>query len=217
MQIGAIVDFWRGQQKPDHNGRWTHSLDRPLLDAGPHSFNLDYPVSPYVGAVLTAPVVMISSNAGYDSDKTPTEFPDAASIHAYVACVDEPAGADWKSVSRYYDKTNYGKFIDSGQAVLINATPYRSPMLSDEPDNIDMLPRLPTSIFNRDWLLQAVLPLAAKGERLIVVKRGIQRWQLPSSFPTSPGVIVEPNPRFSRFGKERIRIIEKFLVDMAQT
>ena len=214
MQIGAIVDFWRGEQKPDDLGRWTHRLDRPLLDAGPHSFNLDYPVSPYVGAVLTAPVVIISSNAGYDSDKTPTEFPDAASIHAYVARIDEPACANWRSVSRYYDNTNYGKFIDSGQVVMINASPYRSPMLSNEPDNIDLLPKLPTSIFNRDWLLQAVLPLAAKGERLIVVKRGIQRWHLPPTFITSPGVVIEPNPRFPSFGKTTLQQIEKFLANI---
>ena len=194
MQIGAIVDFWRGEQKPDDEGRWTHSLDRPLLDAGPHSFNLDYPVSPYVGDVLTAPVVILNANAGYGA-RTASEFPDAASIHAYVARVDEPAGADWTSVSRYYDDTNYGHLLASGKAVLVNACAYRSPKITKEPDNQKMIRRLPSSTFVQKWLLEAILPLARRGERLVVFNRGGQWKRLPKSITAESVIPVRPTPR----------------------
>lgn len=65
MQIEDIVTFWRGQQQADEKWQWAHRLDREVLDTGPHSFNLDHPVSPYIGDVLTAPVIILGANAGY--------------------------------------------------------------------------------------------------------------------------------------------------------
>ena len=78
MKIDEIVGFWRGEQQANAKGQWAHRLDRKVLDGGPHTFNLDYPVSPYIGDVLTAPVVILNANARYISDLTPTEFPDEA-------------------------------------------------------------------------------------------------------------------------------------------
>ncbi|WP_161808751.1 hypothetical protein [Tsuneonella troitsensis] len=193
MQIGDIVEFWNGEQQVDERGRWAHRLDRKLLNSEPHSFNLDYPVSPYIGDVLNAPVVILGANAGYNSDLTPTEFPDAASVSAYIARVDDPSGSDWSFVSRYYDRTNYGHLVAAGKAVVVNACAYRSPKLSEEADNRAVIKRLPSSVITRRWLLEAVLPLAARGERLIVVKRGGQ-WKLPKTISTAPGVTVDPAP-----------------------
>lgn len=193
MQIDNIVSFWRGQQEVDVRGHWMHRFDRKLLADGPHNFNLDHPVSPYVGAVLTAPVIILGANGGYNADLTPTEFPDVEAESAYISRVDDPSGADWSFVSRYYDPTNYGHLVATGRAVFVNACAYRSPKLSEEADNRAMIKRLPSAIFNRRWLLEAVLPMAATGERLIVVKRGGQ-WKLPATFATAPGVTVDPTP-----------------------
>lgn len=193
MEIGDIVRFWRGEQASDQQGRWAHRLDRKMLDAESHSFNLDHPVSPYVGDVLSAPVIILGANAGYSSTLTPTEFPDAASVKAYVDRVDQPEDADWSFVSRYYDGTNYGHLVASGEAAFVNACAYRSPKLSEEPDNQRLIQRLSSSIFTRRWLLEAVLPMARKGERLIVIKRGGQ-WKLPGNITSEPGVTKDPAP-----------------------
>lgn len=133
MRPNDIVGFWRGEQTADKNGRWAHRLDRPLLDAQRHSFNLDHPINPYVGNVLSARVIILSSNAGYDPVLTAAEFTDKAKFAESLFRTDNPELADWSLVSPYYNRTNYGRFIASGQAVLINASPYRSRMLTEEP------------------------------------------------------------------------------------
>lgn len=193
MQIEEIVTFWRGQQAADVKGRWAHRFDREMLDAGPHSFNLDHPVSPYIGDVLNARVIILGANAGYGSDLTPTEFSNDKAVAAYIARVDDPSRADWTFVSRYYDRTNYGHLVASREAAVVNACAYRSPKLSEERDNQRMIRRLPSATFTRRWLLEAVLPMAEKGERLIVAKRGGQ-WKLPANFSSSRGVAVDPAP-----------------------
>lgn len=193
MLIENIVEFWRGQQQAGERGEWAHRLDRKVLNAGPHSFNLDHPVSPFIGDVLNARVIILGANPGYSSTMTPTEFADAASVNNYVARVDNPSQSDWSFVSRYYNGTNYGHLVASGDAVVVNACAYRSPKISEEPDNRAMIKRLPSAIFTRRWLLEAVLPMAARRERLIVAKRTGQ-WKLPPTFATSEGVAVDPAP-----------------------
>jgi hypothetical protein len=83
--------------------------------------------------------------------------------------------------------------VASGKAVVVNACAYRSPKLSEEADNRAMIQHLPSAVFTRRWLLEAVLPLAAKGERLIVAKRSGQ-WRLPKTFSTAEGVAADPAP-----------------------
>lgn len=210
MQIDDIVKFWRGEQQVDGDGQWAHRLDRRVLSAGPHSFNLDHPVSPYIGDVLNAPIIILNANAGYNPKLTPSEFPDTAAAQAYVARVDDPSKGDWSFVSRYYDDTNYGHWVASGDAVVVNACAYRSPKLSEEDDNKKIISRLPSSILTRRWLLEGVLPMAKTGERLIVVNRGGQ-WRLPREFATTSGVTADPYPRFPRLFRDQIADIEQFL------
>ncbi len=193
MQIDEIITFWREQQKSDEDGMWTHILDREALTHDLHSFNLDHPVSPYVGDVANARVIILGANAGYDPNLTPTEFPSNEAVSNYVNRVDNPSAADWSFVSRYYDDTNYGDFIADGRAVLVNVCAYRSPKISQEPDNIAMMNNLCSVAFTRQWLLEAVLPMAAKGKRLIVAKRHGQ-WKLPPSFRDAAGVTFDPAP-----------------------
>lgn len=215
MRIEDIVTFWRGQQQADEQGHWAHRLDRKLLDAGAHSFNLDHPVSPYIGDVLTAPVVILNANAGYNPALTPTEFPDAASVSAYTDRVDDPSSSDWSFVSRYYNDTNYGHLVASGKVVVVNACAYRSPRISDkkEASNRALIKRLPSSIMIRRWLLEAVLPVAAKGDRLIINNRG-QHWRLGHA-ADAPGVVRDPCPASPRITSTAFSAMNAFLTERA--
>ncbi|WP_156460698.1 hypothetical protein [Sphingomonas sp. Leaf339] len=215
MDIADIVAFWRGQQKADAHGRWTHQIDQDVLGTGPHSFNLDHPVSPYIGDVLIAPVIILNANAGYNPVQTPTEFPDAPSVSAYTARVDDPSGSDWSFVSRYYNDTNYGHLVASGKVVVVNACAYRSPRISDknEADNRAMIKRLPSSIMMRRWLLEAILPIAAKGHRLIINNRG-QHWRLGHAAP-APGIVRDPCPASPRITSTALSAMNDFLGNRA--
>ncbi|WP_202988408.1 hypothetical protein [Sphingopyxis terrae] len=209
MDIKEIVAFWRGQQQIDLQGEWTHRLDRTVLETGPHSFNLDHPVCPYIGDVINAPVIILNANAGYDADLTPTEFPDASTVDAYIARVDEPSGSDWSFVSQYYDDTNYGHLIASGKAVAVNACAYRSPKISNEKDNRRIIPRLPSAIFTRRWLLEAVLPMAAKGERLVVANRS-GLWKLDTA-SNANGLVRDACPVSPRITGVALSAMNDFL------
>jgi hypothetical protein len=211
MNIEDIVSFWREQQTEDHKGRWAHKFDRKALDAAMHTFNLDHPVSPYIGDVLVAPVIILNANAGYSASLTPTEFPDADAIEAYTARVDDPSGSDWSFVSRYYDRTNYGDLVATRRAVVVNACAYRSPKISEEPENQRIIPKLPSSIFMRQWLLEAVMPLAARGERLIINNRG-KHWRLGAA-ANAPGVVRDPCPASPLITGAALTSMKRFLTE----
>ena len=192
MHVSEIVEYWAQFGRDEATGQWTHPDDRAVL-AGPHSFNFDYPTCPYLGPVTSAKVVILGANGGYSPTATPDEFPDAEAFERYLERIRAPMTADWSNVSPYYDRVNYGPLVYRGDAVWINASPYRSPRISAEPDNRRLVGLLPSSAFIRRWLIDAVVPLAARGERLVVVKRpGL--WRLPREVRTATGVVVDPAP-----------------------
>lgn len=192
MHLQDIVTYWQGLHR-DVRGRWIHSDDAPAFDDAPHSFNLDFPVSPFVGDILRAPVIILGANAGYRPDVTPDEFPDEKTLQAYRNRIRDPSGADWSSVAPYYSGVNYGPLIADGRAVLLNACAYRSPKISEEPENKKLIRRLPSVAMARRWLLEAVRPLLVSDERIVIVKRA-GLWVLPADFRTLPGVTVDPAP-----------------------
>lgn len=192
MGLQDIVTYWQGLSC-DERGQWIHVDDRPILESAQHSFNLDFPVSPYVGDILYAPVIILGANAGYRPDVTPSEFPDEAAIQNYINRFRDPSRADWSSVAPYYSNVNYGPWIAKGRAALVNACAYRSPKISEEPENKKLIRRLPSVDMTRRWLLEAVRPLMARGQRIVVVKRS-GLWELPADFRNLPGVTVDPAP-----------------------
>lgn len=192
MQLNDIVEYWSRFGRDAATGQWTHPDDRAVL-AGQHSFNLDYPTCPYLGVVTSAKVVILGANGGYSPTATPEEFADAEAFERYLSRIRDPESADWSNVSPYYDRVNYGPLVYRGEAVWINASPYRSPRISSEPDNKRLIKLLPSSASIRRWLIEAVVPLAARGERLVVVKRpGL--WDLPPEVRAGKGVIIDPAP-----------------------
>lgn len=192
IALHEIVDYW-GRQYRNGSGNWVHPDDEATFAGMPHTFNLDFPVSPYIGDILRAPVIILGANARYTPTRTPVEFPDQSAIDAYVSRVRKPSESDWSFVAQYYHKVNYGTLLSDGSAALINACPYRSPKISEEPENRKVLKQLPSVRFTRQWLLDAILPLAAEGERLVVAKRpGL--WSLPTSARQAKGVVYDPAP-----------------------
>lgn len=194
MGIDSIVSYWQTQVRTG-SGHWMHPDDEPVFAAHPHTFNLDFPVSPYVGNIIEADAIILGANAGYSAIETPSEFAAIGAIDAYLARVSEPASADWSVVAPYYGKTNYGDLLAVGRVALVNACAYRSPRISakTEKDNRVLVDQLPSVHMTRAWLINDVLPMAAAGRRMVIAKRpGL--WSLPESVRSSPGLIVDPAP-----------------------
>lgn len=209
MHLSDIVEYWARFGRDESTGQWTHPDDRAVL-AGRHTFNLDYPTCPYLGPVTSANVVILGANGGYDPTATPDEFPDAEAFERYLGRIRDPESADWSNVSPYYESVNYGPLVRRGDAVWINASPYRSPRISEEPGNRRLVGLLPTSAFIRRWLIDAVVPLAARGERLVVVKRpGL--WRLPEAVTTAKGVVVDRVPRSRHLTSGSWLAVQEFL------
>lgn len=209
MHVSDIVEYWARFGRDEATGHWTHPDDRAVL-AGQHSFNLDYPTCPYLGQVMSAQVVILGANGGYSPTATPEEFPDAAAFERHLGRMRHPEGADWSRVSPYYDRVNYGPLVYGGDAVWINASPYRSPKISEEPDNQRLVRVLPSSVFLRRWLIEAVVPLAARAERLVVVKRS-RLWRLPPEVNTATGVIVDRAPISPHLTGRALGAVQDFL------
>lgn len=211
MELDEIVRFWSRFGRDEATGLWTHPDDRLVLSGSHHSFNLDFPACPYVGRVTSAPVVILGANGGYSPTATSGEFAVETAISSFMDRIRNPASSDWSNVAPYYDKVNYGPLIARGEAVLVNASPYRSPRISEEPDNRRVVATLPSSVLIRRWLLEALLPLAERGERLIVLKRpGL--WQLTDRVRMSPGVHVDPAPISPRITSTAWDATQDFLV-----
>ena len=193
-------------------GRWTHDDDAQTLRESEHSYNLSFPVSPYVGDILNAPVIILGANAGYSEDRTPSEFTDQAAIDRYLGRVCNPSTSDWSGMAKYYHGTNYGELLLDGRAVWINACAYRSPRLSQEPQNRRLIQKLPSAQLTRRWLLEAVIPLAERGERLVVAKR-FGQWKLPAELKDAPGVVFDPAPVSPQVTSRPWTAIQEFLSD----
>ena len=191
LALRDIVDFWAGQQAKSSNGEWSHKLDRPKFTADNHGFHLSFPVSPYIGNILEAPVIMLNLNGGYDPLMTPAEFASPGADEAYLMRVAQPADGDWTFVSEYYDALHYGQYIRSGRIALINACAYRSSNLPTGSPARAVAESLPSVAFHRQWLSEALVPAARSGNRVIVANR----WGLWNIKPAEKSAIIfDPAP-----------------------
>ncbi len=209
MRLEDVVTFWKQQNRPIR-GVWIHPADAELLFNKPHSFNLDFPAGPYVGDILQAPVVILGANAGYSSN-TAREFQGRDSIRKYLARTASPSDHDWTATGRpYYEERNYGRLLFDGRAVLINACAYRSPRISSERDNQEIVKHLPSVKYTRCWLLECVIPLAEMGKRFVVAKRG-GLWRLPKKLREANGVVFDPAPISPDITRGPMMAVEDFL------
>jgi hypothetical protein len=169
----SIRDFWARLVDS------VHPDDEPIFAARPeHTFNLKFPPPAFVGDVDVAPIIILMSNGGYKDGITEAEFPgEAAKIeHRKFICgetVELPT-----SLSSYYVAGPFTEWIAKGSAVLVNAVPYRSPRLSNEPHNQKVAKLLPSLAAHRRWITEEVLPQARLSRRFIFVHRN-RWWKIP--------------------------------------
>ena len=186
-----LSKYW-SQLRQTEKG-WVHPDDEKLLGKEPHSFNLDFPPPAFVGDVITARVIILVANGGYDPKVTPREFEAPDSEAMYLRRLSRPTEANWAEVAPYYRGVNYAELVFSGKAAAVNACAYRSRKISEEPDNRRLLKRLPSVRFNRAWLMETILPQVDAGKRFIVGKRhGL--WGLPGTVISNSGFLLDPAP-----------------------
>lgn len=189
---------------------WIHPEDEEVLSKQPHSFNLDFPPPAFVGDVVTARIIILVANGGYDPTITPLEFVAHDSEAKYLRRLSYPKEANWAEVSPYYRDVNYAELVFSGKAALVNACAYRSPKISKEPENTRLLNRLPSVRFNRAWLMEEIFPQVEAGTRFIVAKRhGL--WALPETVKANRGVLLDPAPRFPHLSKVVLKRLQEVL------
>lgn len=139
-----------------------------------HGFNLDFPPPAFIGDVINAPVIILDNNGGYNSSRTPREFPNQQAHRRFREALSnaETASSDW--TAPYYLERNYTQWLKSGKAALVNGIAYRS---RDGNENRikELTRRLPSGIFHREWLRKHLLPQVIVGERCVVVHRWA-RW-----------------------------------------
>jgi hypothetical protein len=163
--------------------------------AGAHGFNLEFPPPAFIGDITHAPVIILDNNGGYGPHITPGEFPDSKACDEFRQMLAAPRPVDpaARSMSLYYLQRNYSPWLISGEAALVNGLAYRS--VDGNTLGVGKLTKaLPSAQFHRNWLREILAPLAARGERFIVVHRW-GRWNgaadvlrgLPSAvFSTCP-------------------------------
>ena len=163
-ELRRIVEFWTQQCQRD--AQWLHPEDEGVLRARRHPFTLNYPVVPFIGDILRAPVVVLGANAGY-GDETPVPFKGE---HAVPQCLQHIASGStiaWAAKVPYYVTTNYGLRLQAGRVAVINACAYRS--LDAPPPGL--IEDLPSARVTRTWLLNALLPLVRAEQRLVIAWR----------------------------------------------
>ncbi|WP_306043693.1 hypothetical protein [Mameliella sp. MMSF_3455] len=168
MRIEDLPDFW---SKMPLN---VHPRDEPhLRGADARCFNLDYPPPAFVGDIVNAKVIILLLNGGYDRKMTPAEFPDPETQAAYRNRLAMPRPIEDRFTSPYHLSRNYTPWLKDGRAALLNAVAYRS--IDIKAPCVRRLSKdLPSAIFHREWLREALWPEVRGGQRFVVV----HRWSL---------------------------------------
>jgi len=206
--MGADLSIYWSQLRRGNLG-WVHPADEKLLGEAQHSLNLDFPPPAFIGDINNARIIILVANGGYKSKVTPGEFASPDAVERYLRRLSNPESADWNEVAPYYRGVNYADLVSSGCAVAVNACAYRSPRISEEPDNRKLIRRLPSCIFHRDWLVNTILPELQSGKRILVGKRhGL--WFLPPSIKECAGFIADPAPVSPHLSKFVWKHIEAF-------
>jgi transposase len=165
--IDSLARYWASLRDA------VHPHDAEIFRrANDHGFNLDFPPPAFVGDIARALVIILDNNGGFDPIQTPGEFPDESTRAQYREALSSPRPLDRasRSVSPYHLSRNYSPWLESGQAALVNAVAYRS--VDTKGTDVKRLAKLlPSARFHRIWLRDVLIPLAARGERFVVVHR----------------------------------------------
>jgi len=172
----SIRQFWRQLSEN------VHPDDKAVFDAQPrHTFDLNFPPPVFIGDVDNAPIVVLMSNGAYKPGMTEAEFPDTSSEIEYREWLHGERRHLPVRLSPYYLNQGLGDWIKAGDAVIVNAIPYRSVKLSSKGEKLNqkIALALRSREIHRKWLIQEVLPQATRGERFVLVHRN-RWWDVPT-------------------------------------
>lgn len=178
MTNHPLVRHWRKLTgKTQLNGKYVyvHPDDMEVLREHPNRFNLDYPPPAYVGDIVGAPVIMLLTNGGYNSEGTKNEFSKRGAAKRYLDCLHDPRLMCPKVYSPYYLTRNYKELLKKGELAIVNVAAYRSPNFS--PARQKIADDLESVKLHRRWLRETLLPEAAAGKRFVVAHR-YTHWEL---------------------------------------
>ena len=214
MTNHPLVRHWRKLTgKTQLNGRdvYVHPDDIKVLADHPGCFNLDYPPPAYVGNIVSAPVVMLLTNGGYNSEGTKNEFSKRGAAKRYLDCLHDPSLMCPKGYSDYYLKWNYKELLRAGYLAVVNVAAYRSPNFSSVRQRI--AGELESVKLHRRWLHETLLPEAAAGKRLIIAHR-YTHWDLKPTKHKQRNLYFsrsQRSPHMELDAKEQIKKFRKFL------
>lgn len=187
-----------------------HPLDASVFATSHHTFNLDYPPPAFIGSP-DAPVVVLMANGGYSAGVTEAEFASQGEAEAHIAWLRGERAEPPTGLAAYYRNGPLWSWLSDGQAVLVNAVPYRSPALSREPENVAVAQRLPSLALHRRWLFEEVLPAAHQGHRYVVAHRN-GWWQIRPE-QTGPNIEISKNPVSRSPARETMARISDWLAN----
>lgn len=191
-----------------------HPLDRPIFDANPHhTFNLCFPPPAFVGAIDSAPIVILLSNGGYTSGVTEAEFPDTNSEADFRNYLRGEIAELPPHLASYYVNGRFSNWIKSGSAVIVNAVPYRSRRLSEEKENRRVAGMLQSLAVHRRWLTEEVLPEAREERRFVLVHRN-GWWKVPDASAGRCILFSDParaEPNRKTPDEEKLALAEQWL------
>ncbi|MGA3400954.1 MAG: hypothetical protein ABSC95_17185 [Acetobacteraceae bacterium] len=200
MAISSLRRFWRQLSGA------VHPADAPIFDSHPgHTFNLSFPPPAFVGDIDNAPIVVLMANGGYKQGQTEAEFSDQASVDLFRSWLHGDIKNIPPRLGRYYTAGPFNKWIESGKAVIVNAVPYRSPRLSEEPFNRLVATKLPSCAASLKWLNDELLPAAMSGQRFVLVHRN-GWWQVPKHFAARTIVFSDRVAESNRSSPDRDRV-----------
>ena len=181
----SIRAFWRrleGNIHPD---------DEPVFSDHRHTFNLDFPPPAFIGDIDNAPVIVLMANGGYDPAKTKNEFLTDTDRVEHIDWIKGLRADPPKRLSSYYTQHSLFPRIRSGEVVIVNAIAYRSPKITDEPDNKKIGRKLHSWTAHREWLFNEIVPAIRRNERFVVAHRpGL--WDINRY--TESGILFSTNP-----------------------
>jgi hypothetical protein len=183
-----------------------------------HTFDLRFPPPAFIGD-LSAPIVILMSNGAYKPGITEAEFPNEAAVSEYRSYIRGDVAALPPLLANYYARGLVGDWIPTGDAVVVNAVPYRSPRLSKEPHNQEVVERLLSLAEHRRWVMKEVVPEAVAERRFLLVHRN-GLWKIPPRFAGacvlfSNQALAEPNRQWP--DREKLERAQAWLLKRHQS
>jgi hypothetical protein len=193
-----LFEFWREVPGTAH----VHPLDEAIIKRMNHGFNTECLLTPYMGCLKKAPVVLLFLSAGLDGrDK---EHGESAKGQAYYQGQrngesDLPAMDEHESAHLWVKKTLKQFTVDwasdwevmRSNVAFLNISPYKSKELT----NHAVLTALPSCRAALDWAQFVLFPQAEREERVVVCLRSAAWWGLGHTSSAKSGVFVPKHTR----------------------